>query len=287
MPIKEGYTNISREECNPLHGLYYGFEIFLLNLDATVIVNQGNDKFWRSICRNLRISRSTRFPFRDEQIADVMTFKNFFAKANLPDPRPVILLIDEASRLVQANGSMNGVQEIVNEFLSTLKVLQEDHTNHCIYSVALFGTESVKDLIVHESPNRPLSISPFSYDNCWKCGRFIKSDVTGLLAQFSETVSRELDIAEIASDIFELTLGHRGLTGACCRFIEMTFKVGPLPIVSIDDWKKQTIVNLKGYIQGMDTYRSIIQRFPMLSNSQRFMFSIVLRFGDHQASPVS
>ncbi|CAG8674612.1 10854_t:CDS:2, partial [Paraglomus brasilianum] len=106
-----------------------------------------------------------------------------------------------------------------------LKSLKEDHANHCIYSIALYGTESVKDLIVHESPTHPQSISPFSYEDSWKCGRFTENNVKELLSQFAKTVITKLDVAEIASDIFELTLSHRGLTGACCRFIERTYKV--------------------------------------------------------------
>ncbi|KAF8954063.1 ATP-dependent RNA helicase, partial [Entomortierella lignicola] len=280
-PIDEGYyPDINEEELDPKHGLYYGYEIFLVNLDSTVVVNKGCDIFWHTLCRNLEISDRERFALGGKQ-GDVFEFKRFFSKTNLAKPRPVILLIDEASRLIPGDDA----REVINEFISALKTLKDDHTNHCIYSIVLCGTESIKDLLVYGSVNHPLLFSPFSYTICWKCGRFTESDVKELLDQFAKTKPTNLDVSEIASDIFALTLGHRGLTGACCGYIEESYKSGETPIVTLDDWKSQTIVNLQNEIRGMATYRSIIQRLPHLSETQRFMFGTVLRFGVHKVSP--
>ncbi|KAF9175972.1 ATP-dependent RNA helicase, partial [Mortierella sp. AD011] len=276
----------NEELLDPKNGLYYGYEIYILTPDSSVVVDEGKSKFWGTICDNLNTIDPTGFPLREGEIPDNLTFKKFFSKRNINNPRPVILIIDEASRLVKANKvHADDVQEITNSFLTILRTLKDDRTNYRIYSVALCGTENIKNLIVHESPNHLQSLLPFSHEDCWKIGRFKESDVKDLLSQFSETKSTKIDVTNIASDIFELTLGHRGLTGTCCRFIESTYRSDAVPIVSCDDWKRHTIVDLQARIRSMNTYGSVVRRIPPLSDSQRLMLSSVLRFGIHQATP--
>ncbi|KAF9197886.1 ATP-dependent RNA helicase [Haplosporangium sp. Z 27] len=187
---KEIYPDVNKDEYIPRHGLYYGYEIHIITFDTSIVVNGTIDEFWET--------------------------------KNLDKPRPVILLIDEASRLASADNSKNGVQGVISSFTSTLKALRDDRETYCIYSVGLYGTESVKDLIAHESPSHPPSISPFSYSECWNCGRFDENDVTSLLAQFTVNKIMEIDTAGIASDIYALTLGHRetqrSMFGTVLRF---------------------------------------------------------------------
>ncbi|KAF9372619.1 ATP-dependent RNA helicase [Mortierella sp. AD011] len=283
---KELLQQADEDLLDPENGLYYGYEIYILTIDGSVVVDEGESVFWETICRNLNLINPTRFPLREEEIPDNFTFQGFFSIRNINNPRPVILIIDEASRLAKPNGAQaNDVQEIINNFLSILRTLKDDRSTYCIHSVALCGTESIKDLTVHESPNHPQSLSPFSHHDCWKCGRFKESDIKELLSQFAGTISTKIDVTSIASDIFELTLGHKGLTGTCCYFIESTYRPDTMPIVSLDDWKMHTIVNLQARICSMNTYRSAIGRIPFLSDSQKLMLSSVLRFGIHRATP--
>lgn len=262
---------------------YHGYEIYLVTFDTTIIVNDGLATFWKSVCSNLRVIDKSRFGISDN-IISAFTFKEFFAKKNLLKPRPVVLLIDEASRLVS---SIDNVQLVINDFLSVLRTLKDDRTNYCLHSVALFGTESIMDLIVHEHPGGRSTISPFSNNASWICGRFTEADIRSLFHQFAQTKSTSFNVVEIASDVFELTLGHKGLVGVCGDFIQISYDYGTSPIVSVDDWRKCTGVRLQAYIRGKSTYNSIIQRLDDLTLDQRFILSYVLRFGCYPVTSVS
>ncbi|KAF9166394.1 ATP-dependent RNA helicase [Mortierella sp. AD011] len=275
---KEKYSCINEKDHDPKSGSYRGYEIHILTLNSSIIVDRGVGKFWETICKTLNRSDPTRFHLEPmEEITGSSQFKRFFSRKSLTNARPVILLIDGASRIVQVDSSNNGIQDVIKDFASVLKALRDDRDTSCMYSTGLFGTENVKSLIAHESP--------FSYSKCWDCGRFTEDDVKGLLSQFAETQITELDVAGIASDIFELTLGHRGLTGACCSYIEESYRIGNEPIVTVDDWARHTPHDLQEKICGIHTYRLMMQRLPLLSENQRSMFITVMRFGKHQVTP--
>ncbi|KAG0004853.1 ATP-dependent RNA helicase [Entomortierella chlamydospora] len=275
---KESYSGINEKDHDPKSGLYYGYEIHILTLNSSIIVDWGVGKFWETICKTLNRSDPTRFHLEPmEEIMDSSQFKRFFSKKSLTNPRPVILLIDEASCIAQVDSSTSGVQDVIKDFTSVLKALRNDRHTFCMYSTGLFGTENVKALIVHESP--------FSYGKCWNCGRFTEDEIKELLSQFAETQITELDVAEIASDIFELTLGHRSLAGACCSYIEESYRIGNEPIITIDDWVRHTPRDLHEKICGIHAYRLMMQRLPHFSENQRSMFTTVMRFGKHQVNP--
>jgi len=147
-------------------------------------------------------------------------------------------------------------------------------------------SESIRNFIVHEGSDGS-SISPFSHEASWKSGRFTKANVKELFTQFAKTIGSAFDVNNIASDIFELTLGHKGLVGVCGSFIETTYNIGKKPISSLNDWKKHTVVNLQHYIRERNTYSSIIRYLRALTDKQQHILSNVLRFGVYQVDPVS
>ncbi|GBB85504.1 hypothetical protein RclHR1_01200018 [Rhizophagus clarus] len=65
-------------------------------------------------------------------------------------------------------------------------------------------------------------------------------------------------ISDIATDIFDLTLGHNGLVGACGGYIQNIHLLGNDHIQTLDDWKKHTSVQLLKNISVMAAYQSIV-----------------------------
>lgn len=90
------------------------------------------------------------------------------------------------------------------------------------------------------------------------------------------------------ADIFDLTLGHKGLIGACGNYIQTTnSSSNDTPIRTLDDWKKHTPVKLLNRITHMDTYASIVRSFDDLKWERRRILIKVTRFGTCQIDLVS
>ncbi|KAF9083501.1 hypothetical protein BGX27_004115, partial [Mortierella sp. AM989] len=85
---KELLPPANKEEFDPDKGLYYGCEIYILTLDGSVVVGEGKSEFWETICRKLKVVYSKRFALNDWEIPNKFTFKKFFAKRSLKNPRP-------------------------------------------------------------------------------------------------------------------------------------------------------------------------------------------------------
>ncbi|RUS17685.1 hypothetical protein BC937DRAFT_89615 [Endogone sp. FLAS-F59071] len=72
-------------------------------------------------------------------------------------------------------------------------------------------------------------------------GRFTKAEVKELFDQFAKDINIDFESDDISADIFELTLGHKGLVGACGTYIQYGYENGISPITTVDDWKKTTV----------------------------------------------
>ena len=188
-----------------------GFEQYLVTFDISIATRKGSQEFWRTLCARFHTVNPERFDF-DSVSASAATFCNFFSKTHLRSPKPVILLVDEASRL--------SIGDLTYEFLGTLRALKDDRRSFCLHSLVLVGTESIMDFLLSRPlPNARSTVSPFSPEACFRTNRFTEEETKELFRQFGETFD-QVDHSDIAEDVFELTAGHKGLVGVCGYFLE-------------------------------------------------------------------
>ncbi len=155
------------------------------------------------------------------------------------------------------------------EFIDSLRTLKGDRDNFCLISIILVGTASIRDfLISHQRPGAMSKISPFSAEACLTCSRFTKAEVEDLFKQFATSTNENFDFINIASDVFDLTLGHKGLVGVCGGYIQNTHTYSNNPIQTLDDWEKHTPIKLPNRIINMATYESIVRNLDTLTYSR-------------------
>ncbi|CAG8526348.1 11239_t:CDS:2 [Paraglomus occultum] len=122
----------------------------------------------------------------------------FFAKDKPLVQNQAIIIIDEASRLTS-----NDNEQVITEFIDSLRTLKGDRDNFRLYSLLLCGTASIRDLLLaRQRPGSMSSISPFSGEASLTCNRFTEAEVHDLFTQFAKCNNSEFDAANIAVDIF-------------------------------------------------------------------------------------
>ena len=104
------------------------------------------------------------------------------------------------------------------------------------------------------------------------------ADIKTLLDEYSTEASIQLDSAAIARDIYQRTLGHKGLVGTCCAALETMVTPGKFT-VSIKVWELYAVADLVRYIRQQDTYASIVQALGSLKEKHREIVGLVLRHG--------
>ncbi|CAG8674106.1 1658_t:CDS:1, partial [Paraglomus brasilianum] len=211
-----------------------GFEVYYISFQSGI--EFGNtSRFWWSLCATLMAKNNSRFKFENaSRSASSATFLSFFSKCPKSQQKPVMLIIDEASMLYEIKDTPGG---IVDQFIGTLRAIKDDITGCCLHSIALVGTESVRDVLISRQVKGQSIYSPFSEEESYQSSRFSQNEVQDLLNQFVSVKKIDLDVDEIANDIYELTLGHKGLVGICGNFIENTL-LEHSRTVSFQDWNK-------------------------------------------------
>ncbi|CAG8635326.1 8917_t:CDS:2, partial [Paraglomus occultum] len=262
------------------------FAICYISFNSGVVFDEGVEKFWWSMLDSLRVADRNVFSFDNRKgIATSTAFKEFFSKTCSYPRKPTILIIDEASKMYDLgkNNVDVNTDKIINEFIATLRDLRDDRDQYWLYSVVLLGTESVREVLAtRQRPGSSSLISPFSAEASFDTVRFTVNEIEDLLRQFSEENGFQLDLTEIAADIFHLTFGHKGLVGLCGFYLEY-FVVNGKRSVSFDDWTKHTTVDLPIFVMGQATYYSIIRALRHLSVNQTKILGLVLRDGTHIA----
>ena len=248
-----------------------GFEIYYVSLYSGIDF-KNRSRFWESFCRALRTENHQRFNFEDSRPASSSTFMSFFSKTHDPARLPAILVIDEASMLTGMDN------KIIDDFISTLRSLKDNHISFCLHSIVLVGTESVRGVLASRNVGGRSVYSPFTEEETFECTRFTVSEVEELLNQFVKA-NKDLDIKVhgIAKDIYELTSGHKGLVGVCGNFIEGKL-LRNRRTVSLKDWKAHSF-DLAGFVVGKQTYSSMLQCLPRLELEHRNILGNVLRHG--------
>ncbi|KAF9084895.1 hypothetical protein BGX27_003671, partial [Mortierella sp. AM989] len=165
-----------------------------------------------------------------------------------PSAKRVILIIDETSRLTSVGGVVSKTtKEVTDEFINVLRTLKNPNV-FMLHAVALVGTESVREVLcTHNTPGRSSQIFPFTASGAFNAGQFSEAEAKKLFDQFASVYNSDgLSSADISADIFDLTLGHKGLVG-CGRFIEDSFD-GDTPITTVNQWRAQTTNELRRHI---------------------------------------
>ncbi|PKY54549.1 hypothetical protein RhiirA4_448052 [Rhizophagus irregularis] len=195
-------------------------DVYVMNLNNGIVINDGPEKFWQSICCQLESLDKNRFSFDKCEEASSFTFVGFFSKRNHPNAKECILIVDEASYIGE-----NDVDEtIIQSFIGALRSLKDGRRNHFgLYSILLVGTELIKEFLKnHQQAGSASIISPFSAEVCLTSTRFTRAEIQELLHQYSDNRNLELDENGISKEIYLLTHGHKGLVGSCCFYIEYT-----------------------------------------------------------------
>ncbi|RUS35386.1 hypothetical protein BC938DRAFT_471015, partial [Jimgerdemannia flammicorona] len=152
------------------------FAIYVATFDSAVRADQGPKVFWQTLCRNIySLDESRR---QRDTVMDSVTFKNFFSKHINPSSKPVILIIDEASRLTSVGGRTisEATKEVTDEFISALRSLRNAN-DYSLHAVALVGTESIRELLIpHNKPGSSSQVSPLTSDASWMTDRFTKAE---------------------------------------------------------------------------------------------------------------
>ncbi|CAB4376522.1 unnamed protein product [Rhizophagus irregularis] len=88
---------------------------------------------------------------------------------------------------------------------------------------------SLRDIIlIIDEASRPINDNETS----WPYSFFAK--VKDLLAQYAEGNKFEIEVDNIAADVYSLTLGHKGLVGNCCYYFEQKIMSGAIK-ATLDD----------------------------------------------------
>lgn len=252
-------------------GFPRGLEVYIISFNAGINVENGTGGFWASLCLKMQAGYPDRFPL-DGDPCSSSTFQSHFRRAD--NSRPVVLLFDEGSLLVNRDKS------IVNDFIGTLRLLRDGRKEYCMHSLILAGVETVKWLLESQS-----SISPFTREATITPGYFTVANIKTLLDEYSTEVSIQLDSYTFAWDIYQRTLGHKGLVGTCCAALE-TIVIPGHHSISIEQWELYAVSELVRYIRGQDTYASIVRSLGDLEENHRNIVVLALRHGSARVKDV-
>ncbi|CAG8437896.1 11553_t:CDS:2 [Rhizophagus irregularis] len=243
------------------------YTVCYLNFNSGIVTNKGLSEFWRFVCFKVKSVMSACvdkvvFSTLLKEKIEASAFEKIFNKDNT-SLRDIILIIDEASRLINDNDETS--QPIINDFIASLRVLRDQRGDiSIVHSVVLIGTKVIKNFLftqTQQSKNSTSEISPFSAEGVFNSAQFTNLEVKNLLAQYAEDNKFEIDVDNIAADVYSFTLGHKGLVGACYYYFEQKIMSEAIQ-ATLDDWEKHV---------------------PILEN-EREILEEVLRYGNKKVS---
>ncbi|EXX63978.1 hypothetical protein RirG_147140 [Rhizophagus irregularis DAOM 197198w] len=265
------------------------YTVCYLNFNSGIVTNEGLSEFWQSILFKLKsimpafVNKAIYSPLLKGKIG-ASAFEELFNKNNTL-LRDIILIIDEASKLINDNDETSWL--ILKEFIASLRVFRDQRGDiSIVHSVVLIGTEVIKDFLfarARQSRNSTSEISPFSAEGVFNSAQFTNLEVKDLLAQYAEDNKFEIDVDNIFADVYSFTLRHKSLVGACYYYFEQKIMSGAIK-VTLDDWEKHVPILLPQYIKELATYKSIVQCLETLSENKRKILGEVLRYRDKKVS---
>ena len=144
----------------------------------------------------MKVLDEDQFSFNEREPVSAITFETFFQRKW--ESVPIVLVFDEVSALTE----------------KSLRTLWVCHYQFCLHAFAVIGVETINMLLTSQ-PNSKIksNISPFTVEVTVELvlDHFVEADIKMLLDDYAGESSIELESADIAKDIFEHTLGHKGL----------------------------------------------------------------------------
>ncbi|MCE2401511.1 AAA-like domain-containing protein [Candidatus Poribacteria bacterium] len=129
----------------------------------------------------------------DAQLSDHFSMLTYFEELEiLLDNKKVVLLIDE----------FDGIpQDVVSDFLYTLRTIYLSDELQCPHSVGIVGVKSISQL------NYDRSVSPFNIQDEFRLPNFTLQQVQELLSQYTDEVGQEF-APEVIASIHKQTAGQ-------------------------------------------------------------------------------
>ncbi len=197
----------------------YNKEVYIITFSSEIVTDRGLNKFWHSVYVKIQSLNANWFKYNvfdrfTQVLVSSNTFESLFSKHNNLSAKDCIIIIDEASYLA-------GNQKITKSFINLLRVLKDGYDQFNVFFFMLVDTEVIKEfLLSHQQSDSVLTISPFSNEASTVSSCFSEVEILMLLFQYSAKNNFTIDIKHIAKNIYYLTLGHKGLVGLCCSFLE-------------------------------------------------------------------
>ncbi|CAB5216573.1 unnamed protein product [Rhizophagus irregularis] len=241
------------------------YTVCYLNFNSGIVTNEGLSEFWQSILFKLKsimpafVNKAIYSPLLKGKIG-ASAFEELFNKNNTL-LRDIILIIDEASKLINDNDETSWL--ILKEFIASLRVFRDQRGDISINSTS--------------------EISPFSAEGVFNSAQFTNLEVKNLLAQYAEDNKFEIDVDNIFADVYSFTLRHKSLVGACYYYFEQKIMSEAIQ-ATLDDWEKHAPILLPQYIKELAKYRSIVIGLEALSENEREILEEVLRYGNKKVS---
>ncbi len=205
---------------------------FPIQLDFQVMRNGSPPIFYERLTQLIRwqieyeLQKRGRKPtedltqfLNDTQLSNHFSMLEFFKQlANLLDNRNVVLLIDE----------FDGIpQDVVSDFLYTLRQIYLSDVLQCPHSVGIVGVKSISQL------NYDRSVSPFNIQDEFRLPNFTLQQVQELLSQYTDEVGQDF-APEVIASIHKQTAGQPVLVN---RFAQILTEEMDIP-------KSETITSL-------------------------------------------
>jgi hypothetical protein len=168
-----------------LHGLFISFHVLSISFSFERLSYQ---QFWQSLGNAIQPADRTQ---------DISSQQDFFrAFASGSQERPVVLLIDELSKLHSAP------DDIRNTFLEALREIRNHNVAYVIDSVIATGTFSIVSLSTTDT-----SLSPFNVSNSIQNPYFTFEETRTLFQMFME--DNNIDIEDtVIEDVWAKSNGY-------------------------------------------------------------------------------
>ncbi|KAJ1554276.1 ATP-dependent RNA helicase [Nowakowskiella sp. JEL0078] len=187
-------------------------------------------------------------------------FMNLF-RNTVKRSKGITFLLDEGDVLTQN-------PEVGAHFLHVMGEMKHLNTTYRLQGFVLVGAESILSARNNFGDEFSSSISLFSMTFVISPMRFTLENIKELLQMYvDQNEYLDADVDGIANDIFERTLGHRGITGVCLCEIENMLK-----FPTLRDWKIFAVEILAAVLITRSHYQKIMRSVSQLNADEKVKF---------------
>ncbi|BDA40752.1 hypothetical protein COCOBI_01-4060 [Coccomyxa sp. Obi] len=225
-------------------------------------------QLWQQLGQRLNYVDSSRFPAPNEKIGfDAETFFSWFMPKQ--GRSAVALVIDEAA-------NMANIQDL-SAVLSAFRVCRDQKPHGwLLHSLVLVGTERIVSMVVTANSSGAQLVSPFTVDKNLYPEPFSEANLECLLEQFCSRKLLQLEPSPsgFAADIWQRTMGHRGLSILCCSELEELMV--QRSTLELDVWQKHAFERLVQTAAGRSTYERLLRDLADLPDLPHALLEEVL-----------